>query len=184
LETFTDPKELVNNPHYKAQRQKSLSDLSDEMIDAPIRDLISGFNKFSYCFTMQSCCGHFVYGDQKDRYNFEPLPVSTIIDRVEYRIAYVCFCVENSDLGRGLLEALNKIPSLNPQYIQFCCADWFWRRQVNSYALQVQPERFRHKDSSMLDYTEALRIEEIRNEFFVRLRQLRDRLIGEVTSGQ
>ena len=172
METFTKPKKLVENPYYQDQRQTSLTNLSDEVIDAPIIDLIKGFNKLSYCFTMQSCYGHFVYDDQKDPYNFEPLPISDIIDRVEYRIAYICLCIENSDSGRGLLKALNEITAIDPENIQFCCADWFWNKQVNSYALQVQPDRFKHKDSAMLDYREALQIEKIRNEFFIQLREI------------
>ena len=162
----------MENPYYQDQRQTSLTNLSDEMIDAPIIDLIKGFNKLSYCFTMQSCYGHFVYDDQKDPYNFEPLPISEIIDRVEYRIAYICLCIENSDSGRGLLKSLNEITAIDPENIQFCCADWFWNKQVNSYALQVQPDRFKHKDSSILDYREALQIEKIRNAFFIQLREL------------
>jgi hypothetical protein len=172
VETFTEPKELVKNPHYQDQRKNILAGLSAEMIDAPIIDLINGFNKLSYCFSMQSCYGHFVYNDQKDPYNFEPLPISDTIDRVEYRIAYICLCIENSDLGRRLLEALNEITAINPENIQFCCADWFWKRQVNSYALQVQPERFKHKDQAKLDYREALQIEKIRNEFFIQLQEI------------
>ena len=162
----------MENPYCQDQRQTSLTNLSDEMIDAPIIDLIKGFNKLSYCFTMQSCYGHFVYDDQKDPYNFEPLPISEIIDRVEYRIAYICLCIENSDSGRGLLKSLNEITAIDPENIQFCCADWFWNKQVNSYALQVQPDRFKHKDSAILDYREALQIEKIRNEFFIQLREL------------
>ena len=172
METFTEPKELVINPHYQDQRKNILAGLSDEMIDAPIIDLINGFNKMSYCFSMQSCYGHFVYNDQKDPYNFEPLPISDTIDRVEYRIAYICLCIENSDLGKRLLEALNEITAIDPENIQFCCAEWFWRRQINSYALQVQPDRFKHKDQAKLDYREALHIEKIRNEFFIQLQEI------------
>jgi hypothetical protein len=172
LETFTEPKELVKNPDYQDQRTNTLAGLSDEIIDAPIIDLINGFNKLSYCFSMQSCYGHFVCSDRKDPYNFEPLPISDTIDRVEYRIAYVCLCIENSDLGRRLLEALNAITAIDPKNIQFCCAEWFWKRQVNSYALQVQPDRFKHKDEAILDYREALKIEKIRNEFFIQLQKI------------
>jgi hypothetical protein len=71
-----------------------------------------------------------------------------------------------------LLEALNEITAIDPQNIQLCCAEWFWERQVNSYALQVEPDRFKHKDTAILDYREALHIEKIRNEFFVQLREL------------
>ena len=172
METFAEPKELVENPHYQEQRRKSLAGLSDNMIDAPIIDLINGYNKLPYCFTMQSCYGHFIYNNQKDPYNLEPLPVTDTGAGVEYKIAYLCLCVENSALGRGLLETLNEITAIDPENIQFCCAEWFWKRQVNSYALQVQPDRFKHKDRAILDYREALHIEKIRNEYFAQLREL------------
>lgn len=41
LKTFTEPKELVENPHYQVQRQKSLCELADDMIDAPIIELMT-----------------------------------------------------------------------------------------------------------------------------------------------
>jgi hypothetical protein len=172
LETFTEPKELMENPHYQEQRRESLAGLSDDMIDAPIVDIINSFNKLPYCFTMQSCYGHSIYNNQKDPYNLEPLPTTDAVARVEYRIAYLCLCIQNSALGRGLLEALNEITAIDQQNIQLCCAEWFWERQVNSYALQVEPDRFKHKDTAMLDYKEALHIEKIRNEFSVQLREL------------
>lgn len=172
METFTELKALTENPHYQVQRQISLEDLTDDKIDVPIIDLINGFNKLPYCFTLQSCYGHFVYDDQKDPHNLEPLPVKDTIAKVQYRIAYIAFCIENSLLGRELYETLNKITAIDPENIQFCCAEWFWKRQVNSYALQVEPDRFKRKDTAILDYNEALHIEKIRNEFFRRLYEL------------
>ena len=140
LETFTELKELAENPNYQVQRQKSLGDLNDDMIDMPIIDLINGFNKLPYCFTLQSCYGHFVYNDQKDSHNFEPMPIKAALRKVEYRIAYIAFCIENSLLGMELFETLKQITAIDPENIQFCCAEWFWKRQVNSYALQVEPQ--------------------------------------------
>ena len=172
METYTELKEFVENPHYQMQRQKSLCNLTDNMIDIPIIEIIKGFNKLPYCFTMQSCYGHFVYKGQKDPHNFEPLPINDSITKVEYRIVYIAFCIKNSPLGRGLFEALKKIPAINSENIQFCCAKWFWKSQVNSYALQVEPDRFKHRDKAILDYNEALHIEKIRNEFFVQLEEL------------
>ena len=169
METFTEPKELVENPHYQDQRKKNLAGLSDDMIDTPILDLINGFNKLHYCFTVQSCYGHFIYNGQNDSYNLEPLPATDAVARVEYRIAYICLCIENSGLGTELLEALNDVTAIDPENIQFCCAEWFWKRQVNSYALQVEPDRFKRKDTAILDFKEALCIEKIRKEFFIRL---------------
>jgi hypothetical protein len=132
VETFTELKELVENPHYQDQRQKSLAGLNNGMIDVPIIELINGINKLPYCFTLQSCYGHFIYTGQNDSQNLESLPITDSIARVEYRIAYICLCVENSDLGRGLLVALNEVTTIDPENIQFCCAEWFWKRQVNS----------------------------------------------------
>ena len=172
METFTEPKELLENPRYQDQRKKSLAGFSDDIIDAPIIGLINAFNKLPYCFTLQSCYGHFVYNGQDDPRNIKPLPVKIINAKVEYRIAYIAFCIENSALGRELLEALNEITAIDPENMQFCCAEWFWKRQVNSYALQVEPDRFKHKDTAILDYGEALQIENIRHKFFVKLQGL------------
>lgn len=142
------------------------------MIDAPIVDLINNFNRLPHCFTLQSCYGHFVYDGQPDTCNLEPLPETDTISKVEYRIAYICFCIENSSAGRGFLKILKGITDIDPGTIQLCCAEWFWERQVNSYALQVEPDRFKRQDTAELDYKEALRIEKIRNEFYIKLRDI------------
>ncbi len=172
METFTELKALADNPHYQEQRRKSLAGLHDGMIDKPIIDLVNAFNKLPYCFTLQCCCGHFVYSGQDDPHNLDPLPLTDTIARVEYRIAYIALCIENSGSGRMLFGALRGIADIDPENIQFCCAEWFWERQVNSYALQVEPDRFKSQDKSILDYKEALKMEKIRNVFFVQLKQL------------
>jgi len=172
LETFTELKDLAENPHYHAQKREILYDFNDGTIDRPIVDLINGFNKLLYCFTLQSCYGHFVYNDQKDTHNLDPLPTKETIAKVEYRIAYIAFCIENNASGRRLFEALKKITAIDPENIQFCCAEWFWKRQINSYALQVEPDRFKRKDTAIIDFKEALHIEKIRNTFFTRLYEL------------
>jgi len=175
METFTANKPLAENPHYQDQRQKCLASLSDEMIDEPIIDLINGLNKLPYCYTLQCCYGHFVYKGQDDPHNLEPLPVTDAIDKVEYRIAYIAFCIENSAAGRAFSEALNRISLLDPENVQYCCAEWFWERQLNSYALQVEPDRYKDQDTAILDYQEAIKIEKVRGEFFVQLRKLLQR---------
>ena len=172
METYTEPKELTVNPLYQDQRQKSLADLSNDMIDAPIVDLINNFNRLPHCFTLQSCYGHFVYDGQPDTHNLELLPETDTISKVEYKIAYICFCIENSSAGRGFLKILKGITDIDPDNIQLCCAEWFWERQVNSYALQVEPDRFKSQDTAELDYKEALRIEKIRNEFYIKLQDI------------
>lgn len=166
METFAVMKQLVENPAYLAHRRHWLSVLTDDMIDAPLIDIIKGFNQLPYCFTLQSCYGHFVYHEQQDSQNLEPLPVENSAGQVHYRIAYIAFCFENSLLGKGLLEALQEMTAIDPENVQF------WERQINSYALQVEPDRFKRKDSAMLAYKEALHIEKIRNEFFFRLYEL------------
>ncbi len=178
METFTEPKEFVENPHYEDQRQKTLASLSDDMLDAPIINLINGFNQLPYCFTLQCCYGHFIHNRQKDPHNLDPLPISDAIDNVEYRIAYIAFCIENSASGKMFREALSDISLVDLENIQFCSGEWFWKRQVNSYALQVQPDRFKDKDSAILDYKEALLIEQVRDEFFVQLHELLRKLLG------
>jgi hypothetical protein len=183
LETFTEPKGLVEDQNYREQREKILGGLTDNMIDIPIIELINGFNKLPHCFTLQCCYGHFIYDNQKDPYNLDPLPITNTIARVKYKIAYICLCIENSELGRGLLEALNEITAIDSENIQLCCAEWFWRRRVNSYALQVEPDRFKNKDTAMLDYREALYLEKIRNEFFVQLQEFLLKQQGGDSSG-
>jgi hypothetical protein len=176
LETFAEPKELAKNTGYQAQKLEKLAGFTDSMIDAPIRELVGHINDLPYCFTLQCCYGHFTYDGQRDPYNLEALPRTTRIKSVEYRIAYVAFCIENSASGRTLLEDLNRITTVDPKNVQICSAEWFWKKQVNSYALQVEPYRFRHEDKVILDYEEALHIEKVRHEFFVRLEELFQKL--------
>ena len=172
MQTFTEPKPLVKNLDYWEQRTKNLSVLSDEMIDPPIIEIITNFNKLTYCFTLQSCYGHFLYRGQEDPKNLEPLPITNTISTVEYRIAYIAFCVENNKSGKRLLENLKRVTFKDRKNIQFCCADWFWKRQVNSYALQVEPDRFKNEDKVLLGYEEAFHINKIRNKFFADLTNL------------
>ncbi len=177
METFTDLKDFVDNPYFHDQRKKCLSKLDIESIDAPIVELISGLVKLDYCFILQSCYGHFLYDSQKNPHNIEPLPVSNSISNVEYKIAYIARCIENSKQGKFIFQHLRNIPSIDPEYVQFGCAEWFWERQVNSYTLQVEPKRHMTKDRLSVDYWEALHIEKVRNNFFTQLKKLVQDLI-------
>lgn len=172
MKTFTGPKELVSNPHFPKQKKQCLVLLSEDMIDPPITDIINSFNRLSFCFTLQCCYGHFLYPGQTDPYNLNRLPASTSQARVEYRIAYIAFCIENCVSGKDFLNRLQELTLISPQNIQLGCAEWFWQRQLNSYAVQVEPHRFKKKDTVLLDYQEAVAIEKIRNAFFTRLRTL------------
>ncbi len=171
METYTDLKEFVVNPDFQVQRRESLEQLSESKIDRPIVDIVHRINELPYCFTLQSCYGHFVHDGQKDPHGLEPLSVDADIKRVTYRIAYVALCLENHALGKGLFDDFQKMAATDPENIQFCCATWFWKRQVNSYVLQVEPLRYKHKDQVTIDYREALLLEKVRNEFFVRLKE-------------
>jgi hypothetical protein len=172
METFAEPRELVEDPGYPDQRLDALAELSDDMLDDPIVDIVHGFNTLPHCFTLQSCYGHFLYEGQGDERNLEPLPIFAVPGEIEYRIAYICFCIENSEAGRGLLESLRRIPDIDPENVQLCSAEWFWERQVNTYALQVEPDRFKRQDKAFVDYTEALHLETLRNRFFIELGEI------------
>lgn len=172
METFAEPKEFVVNPFFKAQRRKSLISFSDAIIDIPIIEIVNGFNRRPYCFTLQSCFGHFLYDGQNDPHNVDPLPAEKSIGRVAYRIAYVAFCLEYSDTGERFLRSLDDITHIDRETIQLCSPQWFWDRQVNSYALQVEPERFKHKDKAILEFKEALHVEKVRHRFFTALKAL------------
>lgn len=172
MKTFTSPIAMVENPLFGQQRRKSLHDFADDGIDAPIARMVIGLNRIPYCFTLQSCYGHFVHGGQEDPNNLDPLPGREVNGPIEYRIAYIALCIENNRQGIRMLNKLAGIPRSDPDLIQFGSATWFWERQVNSYALQVEPVRFKQFDRIEVDYREALRIEEVRGRFFARLADL------------
>ena len=110
------------------------------------------------------------------------MPITNSIETVEYRIAYIALCVENSTFGKNLIEALKQITIIDPENIQFGSADWFWERQKNTYALQVEPDRFKYEDKMILDRKEALNIEKIRNNFFIKIEELLQNLQSSITS--
>lgn len=174
METFAAPKEFVEDPHYAARREQTLHGLDVDTIDKPLRGLIADFAALEYCFTLQSCYGHFLYDDQRDKKNIEPLPADRRSGRVEYRIAYLALCIEHSEAGHGFYRDLRDIATIDPAYVQFGSAEWFWRKQVNSYALQVEPERYRKRDKIRVPFHEARRIETVRNAFFARVREMVD----------
>lgn len=172
MKTFTESRVLVDDPHYCAKREESLRKLRMSTIDAPIVEIIEDFRKLPYCFTLQSCCGHFICKGQRNRENIRPLFDFDNGSSIEYRIAYVALCIQNSDPGRQLLHDLAEMTRIDPEYVQFGSADWFWRRMVNSYALQVEPERHKTEDRCRLSIQEALHVEKVRNQVFRELRNL------------
>jgi hypothetical protein len=132
----------------------------------------------SYCFTLQSCYGHFMYAGQRDPLNVAPLPLLPDLVRVEYRIAYLALCVQEGEAGWDLLSDLRQVPDIDPGGVQFGCATWFWERQVNSYVLQVEPERHKDQDRALIPYREALQVQETRARFWELIRDLVERRSG------
>ena len=91
---------------------------------------------------------------------------------MRYRIAYLVICIENSNRGWALREALAQVPKIDPGYIQFGSPDWFWQRWLNSYALQVEPAAHKFHDEATLEVSEARHVQGVRELFFERLRDL------------
>jgi hypothetical protein len=172
VETFTEEMPLVGNPDFSRQREVHLARLDLDAIDQPIRDLISGFARLHHCYTLQSCFGHFLPGERGDPRNLDRLPRSGGTVTVRYRIAYVALCIANSAVGRVLLQDLRGVPAIDPEYVQFGSAEWFWARQVNAYALQVEPRRFRTRDEARVSYQEALHLQDVRDRFFTALEEV------------
>ena len=172
METYTEIKPFVKNPDFQEQRKQSLLNLNSALIDKPIVGLIKDFAKINYCFTLQCCYGHFIYKDQHDPHNLDPLPSTYISGKIEYRIAYIAVCIDFGKDGKILFEKLKAIGALDENYVQFGCADWFWERQVNSFVLQVEPERYKHDDKINIFYEEALHLEKVRNKFFKKLKNV------------
>lgn len=166
METFTELKPLVPNPGFKSQRKMKLAGLTDDLIDQPIVSIVNRLNALPFCFTLQSCFGHFLHQNQPDQHNLEPLPKDLDIGKIEYRIAYLAFALDDSPAGAAFLQSLQSIAALDMENIQLGCAEWFWQQQINSYALQVEPSRLKNQDRVILDYQEALTVESARNRFF------------------
>lgn len=172
METFVELKKLVQDPDYTDRKTKYLNSLDFSVLDKPIRKIIECFGKLESCFTLQSCFGHFVYGKENDIHNIKPLPNREIPESIEYRIAYIALCVQNSEKGQEIIRTLKNIASKNPAYIQFGSAEWFWERSVNSVVIQVEPEYFKSLDKIVTNYHEAVKIQKARDMFFEEIESL------------
>jgi hypothetical protein len=177
METFAQSRQFVDNPRYERERNLALAGLDLESIDAPIREIVAGLARLPYCFTLQSCYGHFVHAAQPERHNLEPVPAQDV-GLIEYRIAYVALCIENSSRGERLRTALAQIPEIDPEYVQFGSPGWFWQKHVNSYALQVEPTRFASQDVAIIKHQEALHLQMVRGRFFAGLAELVELEVG------
>jgi len=171
METFTPAREFVANSGYADARQRALAAMDLAAIDAPIKDIVEEFAAIPCCFTLQCCYGHFVSEAGQDPHNIERVP-SDFESTVTYRIAYMAFCLQNSSRGRALWQSLARLSAVDPDYIQFGSADWFWERWANSYALQVGPADYMLQDKAMLSPPEAQRTQSARDLLFAELRAL------------
>ena len=178
METFTNAKPFVENPRYSQDRQDTLAALDSSSIDRPIVDIIDGFSRLPHGFTLQSCYGHFLSTEGQDPHNLDPIP-SRGTGWIKYRIAYLAFCIDNSSAGKALFDALAQIPENDPARIQFGSAEWFWKRHVNSFALQVEPMRHKRKDQVTLEYEEAIDVQRSRGLFFDKIRELLEKQLRE-----
>jgi hypothetical protein len=180
METYTEARKLVSNPSYDSDRRTALEELESELmkgsIDEPILDVMKRFACMPYCYSLQSCFGHFMRESRVDDRNTRRVAdVGNAVPALHYRIAYIALCIQDSVLGRSLLGELRAIPDIDPDYIQFGSADWFWNIHVNSYVLQVSPHRNACQDHFDVSIEEALRIEDTRDRFFARLREVLSR---------
>ncbi|MEJ2616045.1 MAG: hypothetical protein P8Z35_13890 [Ignavibacteriaceae bacterium] len=153
METFTDTKELVPYPHFNEKRNIVLRNINYDEIDTPVIELIKNISKLDYCFSLQSCYGHFLYPGENAQLNTRPLPILNDDISIDYRIAYLAICIKDNQDGKSFLINLTKLTLIDPEYI------------------------FKDKDRITIDYKEALIIEKVRNQFFISLNELIEKLI-------
>lgn len=169
METFTEARKMVANARYADERRAALDALDLSAIDAPIADVVEAFAPLPHCYTLQCCYGHFLTVPGQDDHSLARIPEGHS-GSVRYRIAYVAFCIEDSARGRAFLDTLSRVPAIDPGYLQFGSADWFWEQWVDSYTLQVEPAAYRFKDQAALATGEALHTQRVRDRFFDELR--------------
>jgi hypothetical protein len=171
VKTFTESREFVTHLQYYQDRKKAIAALDLDSIDEPIVDIVSAFAGLSFCFPLQSCFGHFVCDPEQNTRTLAPVP-KTYAGSVRYRIAYIALCIENCRNGRILHNFLAEIPTIDPAYIQFGSADWFWEQFANSYILQIEPVVHKGMDEAILEAAEARHVQIVRDLFFNQLRNL------------
>ena len=182
METFTKARDLVYNRGFVRARQKSVAELDLSCIDAPITDIVEGFNLLPHCFTLQCCYGHFICLPEQGPHNFDPIPPA-FSGLATYRIAYIALCLEYSRRGQALLQSLARITAVDPDFVQFGSADWFWERCTNSYAIQVEPKAHMLKDEAILGPAEAVQTQAARDIFFGEIRALLAEELSEHGAG-
>lgn len=170
VETFVEARPLVQDVAFEEHRRRALAELevalSSNAIDMAITDMIRRFSRIPYCFTIQSCHGHFVSKENGDEVDpFSGAECGNLY-AIHYRIAYLALCVQNSAEGESLLDDLKSIAEIDPDYIQYGSANWFWNRCPNTYVLQVEPSRSACQDAVDVSMEEARHLAETRDKFF------------------
>jgi hypothetical protein len=169
METYHKPREFVFNPVYRKNWADAVKSIPLNDIDLPIKKLVQNISKLEHCYTQQCCYGHFIHEGQPDPLGINRLAKFSQTTEIKYHIAYMAFCIENSDSGRNLIKNLKNLKNLvdiDRDYIQFLSADWFWDQTVNSYQIQVEPERFKREDRAVVSIDEALHLEKIRDKLY------------------
>ncbi len=166
MQTYTTAKAFIDDPGFESRRIETVKKLDIKAIDSPIVKIIDILSHVDHCFTLQCCWGHFVHDGQSDQLSIAPLANYTDTTTVEYRIAYMAICIQNSPAGLRLHDDLKAIVHIDPAYIQFGCADWFWKQHVNSYIIQTEPKRFKRFDTAKVDIAEALHLQSVRNRMY------------------
>jgi hypothetical protein len=168
MKTFSNARDFIQHPHFMRDRSNVLSGLRLESIDAPIRDIVAALGKLPQCFTIQSCYGHFVWDGQPDAHNLAVLPLQNT-GQIRYRIAYLALCIEKGERGEYLRDRFATLCEIDNKYVQFGSPGWFWQQYPNSYALQVEPNRFASQDEALLEHAEALHVQSVRDVLFKRV---------------
>ncbi len=174
METFCAAKDLRENPGFAQKKQRSLRELDPGILDPEMKDLVVACNQIPHCYTLQSCSGHIVIPRDAPPEDWQRLPVTEPPGKAMYQLAYLALVVRDDADGRGLLDGLAAIATTNPDFIQMGSADWFWKEQgqVNSYVLQVSPQRFQHQDHFEMQCEEAFLWLAARGEFMAGLGDL------------
>lgn len=178
METFCIAKPMIPDSDFEDRRQAAVKEIDLRQIDAPLRLLIERLSALPYCFSLQCCWGHFVHDTQLDRHWIDPLGEVREDAAITYRLAYLAVCLKRDESGIKLFDDLKDLTRIDPEYLQFGSADWFWNRQINSYAVQVMPDRFKDRDTAEVTVEEARHLEQVKQRMFEKL----DLLVRERTA--
>jgi hypothetical protein len=162
---------MLKNPGYDSKRRRALASLDPGSLDPPMVELVHGYNRLPHCYTLQSCHGHIIPSMKGGAGPVKRLPVDQPPARACYQLAYLALVIENSPRGKGLLHSLGLAAPANHSFIQLGGADWFWhdQGQVNSYVVQVSPQRFKGFDRFEMERPEALQWKQAREDFLAGL---------------